>query len=202
MPLVYVYAVFAGCFLNNIYRDAKVNPLRSIRVRLLEASYYLGILLMPLIGRFYLFANLVRFERPKKPNLSPYNNAVSASSYPRGVDQAKGQFQTGSYVNVVNGSFHVGVHGPSISSTSVLVLDDSCVTERDLSNHVMGKVKDLSSISNLRTLIMEEGFSVVNLVYFGGLWEMEYTSDDDFDGGPHKVPDRSYFCEEGPNDDR
>nr|GEZ82787.1 RNA-directed DNA polymerase, eukaryota [Tanacetum cinerariifolium] len=66
----------------------------------------------------------------------------------------------------------MGIHGPFISSASVLVLDDSCVAERDLSNHVMGNVKDVSSISNLRTLIMEEGFSVVNLVYLGGLWVM------------------------------
>nr|GFA67444.1 RNA-directed DNA polymerase, eukaryota [Tanacetum cinerariifolium] len=36
------------------------------------------------IGRFHLFANLGRFERPKKPNLSPHNNADAASSYPRG----------------------------------------------------------------------------------------------------------------------
>nr|GEZ56327.1 RNA-directed DNA polymerase, eukaryota, nucleotide-binding alpha-beta plait domain protein [Tanacetum cinerariifolium] len=79
--------------------------------------------------------------------------------------KAKGQFQTGSYVNVVNGSSSVGVYGPSISSASVLVLDDSCVAEHDLSNHVMGNVKDVNSISNLRTLVMEEGFSVVNLVY-------------------------------------
>nr|GEV48074.1 RNA-directed DNA polymerase, eukaryota [Tanacetum cinerariifolium] len=241
--------------------------------------------------------------------------------------KAKGQFQTRSYLNVVNGSFPVGVHGPFISSASVLVLDDSCVAEHDMSNHVMGKVKDVSSISNLRTLIMEEGFSVVNLMFLGGLWvmiecdnvetkanmlqhtgvkswfyvlqnavqdfvsdernvwvdiegvplnvwsretftrigkkweealdiednvdssfgrkrlciktklplsilesfkvifkgkmymvranelftwnpiflsqkEMEYTSDDDSNVGPQKVPDRSQFCEEGPNDDR
>nr|GFB54170.1 RNA-directed DNA polymerase, eukaryota [Tanacetum cinerariifolium] len=256
------------------------------------------------IGRFHLFANPVRFERPKKPNISPHNNAAVASSYPWGVDQAKGQFQTGSYVNVVNGSSPVGVHGPSISSASDLVLDDSCVAERDPSNHVMGNVKDVSSISNLRTLIMEEAFSIVNLMYLGGLWvmiecdsvetkanmlqhtrvkswfhvlqnavhdfvsdegivwvdiegiplnvwsretftriekkwgevldiednvdstfgrkvymvrakelftwspiflgqkEMEYTSDEDSDVGPQKVPDRSQFCEEGPNDDR
>nr|GFB00642.1 hypothetical protein [Tanacetum cinerariifolium] len=165
-----------------------------------------------------------------------------------------------------------------ISSASVLVLDDSCVAERDLSNHVMGNVKDVSSISNLRTPIMEEGFYVVNLVYLGGIplnvwsretftrigkklgealdiednvdssfgrkrlciktklplsilksfkvifkgnvymvrakelftWglsflgqkEMEYTSNEDSDVGPQKVPDRSQFCEEGPNDDR
>nr|GEZ84583.1 RNA-directed DNA polymerase, eukaryota [Tanacetum cinerariifolium] len=124
------------------------------------------------IGRFHLFANPVRFERPKKPNLSPHNNAAAASSYPQGVDQAKGQFQTGSYVDVVNGSSPMGVYGPSISFVSVLVLDDSCVAERDLLNHVMGNVKDVSSISNLRTLIMEEGFSVVNLVYLRGLWVM------------------------------
>nr|GEY81802.1 RNA-directed DNA polymerase, eukaryota [Tanacetum cinerariifolium] len=121
---------------------------------------------------------------------------------------------------------------------------------------------------------MEEGFSVVNLVYLGGLWvmiecdnvetkanmlqhtgvkswfyvlqnavhdfvsderealdiednvdssfgrkrlciktklplsilesfkEMEYTSNEDSDVGPQKVPNRSQFCEEGPNDDR
>ncbi|GJU16741.1 hypothetical protein Tco_1144707 [Tanacetum coccineum] len=55
MLLAYTYAVFAGCFLTNIYGDAKVNPLRSIRVRALEASYYMGLLLMPLfsvLGQF------------------------------------------------------------------------------------------------------------------------------------------------------
>ncbi|GJY73817.1 RNA-directed DNA polymerase, eukaryota [Tanacetum coccineum] len=121
------------------------------------------------IGRFHLFANPVRFERPKKPNLSSHKYAAAASSYPRGVDQTKGQVQSGSYVNVVNGPSLVVAHGPSISSASALVLDDSCVVERDLSNHVMGKVKDVSSISNLRTLITEEGFFVVNLVYLGGI---------------------------------
>nr|GEW52913.1 RNA-directed DNA polymerase, eukaryota [Tanacetum cinerariifolium] len=220
------------------------------------------------IGRFHLFANPVHFERPKKPNLSPHNNAAATSSYPRRVDQAKDYFG----------------------------FDDSCIAERDLSNHVLGNVKDVSSISNLQTLIMKEGFSVVNLVYLGGLWvmiecdnvetkanmlqhtgvkswfhvlqndihdfgealdiednvdssfgrkrlciktklplsilesfkvifkgkvymvrgkelftwspiflgqkEKEYTSDEDSDVGPQKVPDRSQFCEEGPNDDR
>nr|GEX44914.1 DDB1- and CUL4-associated factor 13 [Tanacetum cinerariifolium] len=55
MLLVYMYALFACWLLNKIYGDAKVNPLRSIRVRALEASYYLGLLLMPLfsvLGQF------------------------------------------------------------------------------------------------------------------------------------------------------
>nr|GEU48925.1 RNA-directed DNA polymerase, eukaryota [Tanacetum cinerariifolium] len=200
------------------------------------------------IGRFHLFANPVRFKRPKKPNLSPHNNAAAASSYPRGVDQAKGQFQTGSYVNVVNESFPVGVHGPSISSASVLVLDDSCVAERDLSNHVMGlwvmiecdnvetkanmlqhtRVKSWSCVlqNAVHDFVSDERIVWVDIegiplnvwsrkVYmvrvkelftwnliFLGQKEMEYTSDDDSDVGPQKVPDRSQFCEEGPNDDR
>nr|GEZ67133.1 RNA-directed DNA polymerase, eukaryota [Tanacetum cinerariifolium] len=37
---------------------------------------------------------------------------------------------------------------------------------------------------------------------FLGQKEMEYNSDDDSDVGPQKVPDRSQFCKEGPNDDR
>ncbi|GJW60504.1 nucleotide pyrophosphatase/phosphodiesterase-like protein, partial [Tanacetum coccineum] len=55
MLLTNTYVVFAGCFLTNIYGDAKVNPLRSIRVRALEASYYMGLLIVSLfnvLGQF------------------------------------------------------------------------------------------------------------------------------------------------------
>nr|GFB48907.1 hypothetical protein [Tanacetum cinerariifolium] len=42
---------------------------------------------------------------------------------------------------------------------------------------------------------------ISNLSYFScGFYK--YTSDDDSDVGPQKVPHRSQFCEEGPNDDR
>ncbi|GJT17571.1 RNA-directed DNA polymerase, eukaryota [Tanacetum coccineum] len=40
---------------------------------------------------------------------------------------------------------------------NALVLDDSCVVERDLSCHVMGRVKDINSIPNLRILLAKEG---------------------------------------------
>nr|GEY07912.1 hypothetical protein [Tanacetum cinerariifolium] len=189
----------------------------------------------------------VRFiKRPKKPNLSPHNNAAAASSYPRGVDQAKGQFQHGSYVNVVNGSIPVGVHGPSISSASVLVLDDSCVAERFfvvnlvylgglwvmiecdnvktkanmlqhtgvkswfhvLQNdvHNFGEALDIednvdSSVGRKVYMVRAKELFTWNPIFLGQK-EMEYTSDEDSDVGPQKVPDRSQFCKEGPNDDR
>nr|GFA34896.1 RNA-directed DNA polymerase, eukaryota [Tanacetum cinerariifolium] len=56
--------------------------------------------------------------------------------------------------------------------TPALVLDDSCVSVRDLSWHVMGRVKDLNFILNLRTLLTEEGFPDVKLTYLGGMWVM------------------------------
>ncbi|GJS22135.1 hypothetical protein Tco_0450767, partial [Tanacetum coccineum] len=43
--------------------------------------------------------------------MGAHNNDSAALSYPRGVDQAKGQFQTGLYVNVVNGSSAAAVNG-------------------------------------------------------------------------------------------
>nr|GEZ75136.1 hypothetical protein [Tanacetum cinerariifolium] len=70
----------------------------------------------------------------------------------------------GSYANVASGA-----QGPLISPSSVLVLEDSCLVECDLSRHVMGKVKDLSSIPNLYTILTDEGFSGAKLTYKGGV---------------------------------
>ncbi|GJS80758.1 RNA-directed DNA polymerase, eukaryota, partial [Tanacetum coccineum] len=132
------------------------------------------------IGRFHLFANPAHFERPKKPNLSSHNNVAVAPSYPRGVDQAKGQFQTGSYVNVVNGSSPAAVNGvwnTPVSASPAMVLDDSCVVSRDLGNYVMGEVKQFSSINTLYVILSNEGFPNAKVVYLGRLWVMiELTS--------------------------
>nr|GEW89296.1 nucleotide-binding alpha-beta plait domain-containing protein [Tanacetum cinerariifolium] len=63
----------------------------------------------------------------------------AALSNSTGFRQPKAQDHAGSYVNVVNGSSNAAVPGPYISSASALVLDDSCVVERDLSKYAMGK---------------------------------------------------------------
>nr|GEU93940.1 RNA-directed DNA polymerase, eukaryota [Tanacetum cinerariifolium] len=84
----------------------------------------------------------------------------------------KAHDHVGSYVNVVNGSSTATVRGPYISSASALVLDDSCVVERDLSKYAMGKVKDVNYIPNLQTLLMDKGFFDVKLKYLGGMWVM------------------------------
>ncbi|GJW82553.1 RNA-directed DNA polymerase, eukaryota [Tanacetum coccineum] len=84
----------------------------------------------------------------------------------------KGQFNPRSYVSAVNGKVPLNVPRAPNDSIPTLVLDDSCVIERDLSRHVMGRVKEFNSITNLQTILSKEGFPSVKLVYLGGLWVM------------------------------
>nr|GEU72836.1 RNA-directed DNA polymerase, eukaryota [Tanacetum cinerariifolium] len=111
-------------------------------------------------------------NKPKKLVFPTYKDMPAAPSNLTGFRQPKAQDHAGSYVNVVNDSSTVVVPGPYISFASALVLDDSCVVKRDLSKYAMGKVKDVNSIPNLQTLLMDEGFSDVKLKYLGGMWVM------------------------------
>nr|GEY45285.1 hypothetical protein [Tanacetum cinerariifolium] len=101
------------------------------------------------IFRFHLFANHVRFKRPKKLVFPTYKDMPAAPNNSTGFKQPKAQDHAGSYVNVVNGSSIAAIPGLYISSASALVLDDSCVVERDLSKYAMGKVKDVDTKVNM-----------------------------------------------------
>ncbi|GJT61774.1 RNA-directed DNA polymerase, eukaryota [Tanacetum coccineum] len=130
------------------------------------------------IGRYHLYANHVRFERPPKPNSIPNTKAgvPNRPSNPSILQHSNGR--AGSYANIVNG-VSSGMHGSSISPSPALVLDDTCLVERDLSKHAMGKVKDFTSIPNLYTILKDEGFSDVKLTYLGGTWVLfEFTKTD------------------------
>ena len=53
--LVYMYAILVGCFLVSIYSKAIVHPLRSICVIVLEASYYISLLLSLSFSLLFVF---------------------------------------------------------------------------------------------------------------------------------------------------
>ncbi|GJR26099.1 RNA-directed DNA polymerase, eukaryota [Tanacetum coccineum] len=111
------------------------------------------------IGRFHLTANPARFERAKASPIQkdmpvPPGNAS-------GFRLPKVQGQGGSYVNVLTSP---------ILLKPTLVLDDSCLVNRDLENYVMGEVLQFSSINNLQVLLSNEGFHNARIVYLGGLW--------------------------------
>ncbi|GJU52012.1 RNA-directed DNA polymerase, eukaryota [Tanacetum coccineum] len=110
------------------------------------------------IGRFHLSANLAQFERPKASTFQKEKPVLSGNvtGFKQSIVQNQG--------------------GPKESYSSILkpslVLDDSCLVNRDLTNCVMGEVLQFSSINNLQVLLSNEGFHNTRVVYLGGLWVM------------------------------
>ncbi|GJR39911.1 RNA-directed DNA polymerase, eukaryota, partial [Tanacetum coccineum] len=137
------------------------------------------------IGRYHLYANQVRFDRPhkhvphNKVNFPPLNgsnrNQGNANTFLGSKQKVGG---VGSYVKAVNGGSSVQSE-PLVSSVPALVLDEECCVERDFSKCAMGKVKDVNSILNLQNTLVDEGFEGVRLFYLGGKWVMfEFAKED------------------------
>nr|GEV64792.1 RNA-directed DNA polymerase, eukaryota, reverse transcriptase zinc-binding domain protein [Tanacetum cinerariifolium] len=71
-----------------------------------------------------------------------------------------------SYVHVVK-----SISSPTEDdSSSALILDSDCLHDRDLCNSVIGRVKELASLSNLKTTLSNEGFIDFKICYMGELW--------------------------------
>ncbi|GJS00006.1 RNA-directed DNA polymerase, eukaryota [Tanacetum coccineum] len=127
-------------------------------IRVTNMDQLIGNLCTLWAGRFHLHANAVRYERPSRP-ANPVRNPPPKPSK-----------IFGSYANVVKDvKPPISTFAPSFDIPTV-VLDDSCIISRDLSHHVMGKVKDPNSIPNLQITLFKEGFPEVLLSYLGGLW--------------------------------
>ncbi|GKB02175.1 nucleotide-binding alpha-beta plait domain-containing protein [Tanacetum coccineum] len=106
------------------------------------------------VGRLKLHANSVRFHRTplNKKNHQP-NNYVGVNRCSTHVYQKDmGQSRVGnSYVQAVKGN-NTSVVAKS-DHTPTLVLDDECLNTSNLSNSLMGRVKEFASLSNLKMLI-------------------------------------------------
>ncbi|GJW48717.1 RNA-directed DNA polymerase, eukaryota [Tanacetum coccineum] len=114
------------------------------------------------IGRFHLHANAARFQRPTKPFVSIPKEANM------GIPKKPVEAVNTTFVNVLKSNNFKPNH--VIDSTHVIVLDDSCLFERDFSLSLMGKIKDINAMSNLYFILANEGFENVKLSYLGGMW--------------------------------
>nr|GEU49700.1 RNA-directed DNA polymerase, eukaryota [Tanacetum cinerariifolium] len=125
------------------------------------------------IGRYHLYANKVRFERPNKPAGFPSNSKNMDVNKGHSTNGFKvGNKSDGSYAHVVNGGFPSVSPATLICPSPALVLDETCLIDRDFSKCVMGKVKDVNSIPNIQIILHDEGFVDVKPKYLGGLWVM------------------------------
>ncbi|GJX10724.1 hypothetical protein Tco_0200583 [Tanacetum coccineum] len=56
-------------------------------------------------------------------------------------------------------------------SPPAIVLEDDCLNAKDLTLSLMGRVKEMASLVNLKKALCNEGFDVVMISYLGELWE-------------------------------
>ncbi|GKC46689.1 hypothetical protein Tco_1064411 [Tanacetum coccineum] len=55
-------------------------------------------------------------------------------------------------------------------SPPAIVLEDDCLNAKDLTLSLMGRVKEIASLVNLKKALCNEGFDVVKISYLGELW--------------------------------
>ncbi|GJR42103.1 RNA-directed DNA polymerase, eukaryota [Tanacetum coccineum] len=112
------------------------------------------------LNRCKLHANIARFNRDQK-NGNKYKTANQKKHEGRKntfYDPSKeaGTFDSrNSFVNVLKGTNMV----KETDSSPVIVLEEDCLNSKDLSNSLIGRVKDVGSLSNLKKVLCNEGKS-------------------------------------------
>ncbi|GJV31430.1 nucleotide-binding alpha-beta plait domain-containing protein [Tanacetum coccineum] len=132
------------------------------------------------IGRYIIHANVSRFQRPPVNNGSNhFKNSKGEIRYNSGNfhKEKRDNGSSNSYAHAVkNGTQSVEVEMGNIPA---LVLDDTCVNQHDFLHSLMGKVKEFSSLSNLRMVLENEGLDNIVLKYMGGYWVLvEFQSEE------------------------
>nr|GEW12078.1 nucleotide-binding alpha-beta plait domain-containing protein [Tanacetum cinerariifolium] len=121
------------------------------------------------VGRLKLNANVARFNREnlKSSRIVDKTEKRFNKSSHNTFHKTVGNKDIGnSFVNVVKGS------GMSLEteSTPTIILDDKCLNTKDLSCSLMDRVKEFTSLSNLKKVLCNEGFDVLKISYLGELW--------------------------------
>nr|GEW50832.1 nucleotide-binding alpha-beta plait domain-containing protein [Tanacetum cinerariifolium] len=136
-------------------------------IRVFDATRLVNNLFTVWVGHYKIHANIPRFHREP---LNKHSNIHDDNGIKRGnlgvVHNDKGvKDASNSYAYVVKGSQNLKVN---TDLNPALVMDDSCLNQKDYSLCLMGKVKDFASLSKLKVVLVNEGFSVIKLRYIGG----------------------------------
>ncbi|PWA86004.1 DIE2/ALG10 family [Artemisia annua] len=145
-------------------------------INVFDVDRLVGNLCTVWIGNHRIHANVARFSRPLATNIRPVSNktdsnksGMSRMNLDGNNKDIDGRDKGSSYAYVVKG-------GPQVNgkedSNPALVIDDSCVNERDFSCCLNGKLKEIGALINLKIVMRSEGFTDFDLKYLGGLWIM------------------------------
>ncbi|GJU23903.1 RNA-directed DNA polymerase, eukaryota [Tanacetum coccineum] len=101
-------------------------------------------------------APLNRNKVYEKKNVESFRGGVQTSRKDvGGADSGK------SFVNVVKSIYKSGT--VDCEANPAIVLDDDCLNSKDLTNSLLGRVKEFASLSNLKTVLTNEGFVDISL---------------------------------------
>ncbi|GKC26870.1 hypothetical protein Tco_1034164, partial [Tanacetum coccineum] len=109
------------------------------------------------LNRCKLHANIARFNRDQK-NGNKYKTANQKKHEGRkntfyAPSKEAGTFDSrNSFVNILKGTNMV----KETDSSPVIVLEEDCLNSKDLSNSLIGRVKDVGSLSNLKKVMCNE----------------------------------------------
>nr|GEV50238.1 RNA-directed DNA polymerase, eukaryota [Tanacetum cinerariifolium] len=122
---------------------------------------------------FVRFINVFSVERLRVPlNSNKVYEKKNVESF-RGGDQISrkdvGGADSGkSFVNVVKSIYKSRT--VDCEANPAIVLDDDCLNSKDLTNSLLGRVKEFVSLSNLKMVLTNEGFVDISVRYMGELW--------------------------------
>nr|GEW79551.1 glucose-methanol-choline oxidoreductase, FAD/NAD(P)-binding domain protein [Tanacetum cinerariifolium] len=123
------------------------------------------------VERFKLHANAARFQRPlsqKGTSVDKKYTVLNKEPPEAARNVVREVHSNHSYVNVVKSKSSPGVG--DVTSSPALVIDDDCLNPNDISNALLGRVKDIASLSNLKMALLNEGFVELTIRYMGELW--------------------------------
>ncbi|GJR98994.1 RNA-directed DNA polymerase, eukaryota, reverse transcriptase zinc-binding domain protein [Tanacetum coccineum] len=123
------------------------------------------------VDRVRLHANVARFNRATKQDNKTHINSERGTQSKHGFVSSTGnsvKVNGNSYVQAVKGECKGGDMECDLSPA--IVLDEECLSPKELDNSLMGRVKDFSSLGNLKNALLKEGFVDFQVRYLGELW--------------------------------
>ncbi|GJR32145.1 nucleotide-binding alpha-beta plait domain-containing protein [Tanacetum coccineum] len=141
-------------------------------VKVFDVDHLVNNLCTIWVDRFKLHANKARFQRhPQNSSNVQYSNKGDEKPASNVGNKDSGiQGYSNSYIHVVirrTQSINAGEE-----SKPAIVLDESCLNQNDFSTSLMGKVKEFSSLTNLKVVFANVGFDNIKLKYMGRYWVM------------------------------
>nr|GEV88114.1 nucleotide-binding alpha-beta plait domain-containing protein [Tanacetum cinerariifolium] len=129
------------------------------------------------IDRLKLHANVTRFHRPSG---KPYSfaqkaggtdkNAINNMKFNANMSKKLEPIDKGvSFANVVKCPDN---YGSKVNDSPALILEDDCVLSKDLSNCLFGRVKEFTSLANIKLSLNNKGFLNLKISYMGERWIM------------------------------